>query len=146
MSPQAFIESLPSAVRVRFLARVKFTDTCWLWTGTLSSYGYGVIGVNYKTLKAHRVAYTAAVGEIPPGLHVDHLCRVRTCVNPEHLEPVTPRENILRGEGAAAKRARQSTCHLGHPLRFSGSQRVCDDCGRAKSLRYYHSHKEKSNV
>ena len=102
----------------RFWAKVNKTDTCWLWTASADR-GYGQIyagGRLGKTLLAHRVAYEMLVGPIPEGLHLDHLCRVTLCVNPNHLEPVTPRENTLRGESSMAKRARQTECLRGHPL------------------------------
>ena len=65
---------------------------------------------------AHRVSYEALVGPIPKDLCIDHLCRVRNCVNPAHLEPVTVRENILRGNGPTAVNARKAFCKRGHPL------------------------------
>lgn len=77
---------------------------CWLWTGYTSPRGYGDTG-RYglsRTRLAHRIAYELTLGRIPEGMQLDHLCRVRRCVNPEHLEPVTPRENIARGDGGAS--------------------------------------------
>jgi hypothetical protein len=74
------------------------TDTgCWEWIGTCQSNGYGAFAVAGKTLRAHRWAYEHFVGPIPVGLTIDHLCRNRTCVNPEHMEPVTSAENTRRG-------------------------------------------------
>lgn len=69
---------------------------CWLWTGRLAGAGYGTLSARSRKLYAHRFAYTLLVGEIPPGAVLDHLCRVKTCVNPAHLEPVTERENTRR--------------------------------------------------
>ncbi|MFI1562215.1 HNH endonuclease [Streptomyces sp. NPDC020490] len=85
--------------RPRFWARVDKTAPggCWVWTGSVESKGYGAPTINGAKRPAHRVAYEDLVGPIPEGLHLDHLCRVRRCVNPEHLEPVTSRENALRG-------------------------------------------------
>lgn len=91
---------------------------CWLWTASLTR-GYGVFhmgGGASNMAYAHRVAYEWLVGPIPEGLVIDHLCRNPACVNPDHLEPVTNRENILRGEGASARNARKTHCDLGHPL------------------------------
>lgn len=89
----------------KFWEKVEKTDSCWLWTGALADTGYGSFGVRLgrnesKTMSAHRWAYEALVGPIPDGLHIDHLCRVRNCVNPRHLEPVTNRENARRGVAA----------------------------------------------
>jgi hypothetical protein len=71
---------------------------CWNWTGARTPKGYGQIRlVGGTTAYTHREAYMAYVGQIPEGLHLDHLCRNRSCFNPEHLEPVTPRENARRG-------------------------------------------------
>lgn len=80
----------------RFWPRVQKTDTCWIWTGS-SATGYGVFkGNNKRQGPAHRFAYELLVGPIPEGLQLDHLCRVTLCVNPQHLEPVTPGENCRR--------------------------------------------------
>lgn len=70
---------------------------CWLWTGNLSDNGYGVVEVRDRRRRAHRVAYELVHGPIPSGLEPDHLCRVRCCINPAHLEPVTRQLNTLRG-------------------------------------------------
>lgn len=93
----------------RLLRRCEESDTgCWLWTGGKSQDGYGRLSVDRNgepfTAYTHRVAYAALVGPIPQGLHIDHLCSVRNCCAPSHLEAVTPTENVLRA--AAARRAR----------------------------------------
>ncbi len=125
----------------RFWAKVEQTDYCWLWKASLNRDGYGHVRVDGKTWLAHRYAYALANGAIPSGLTLDHLCRVRHCVRPDHLEPVTHAENCLRGVGAPAQNARKTHCPLGHAL--SGPNlaqrikaRVCRTCERSESRRY----------
>ena len=86
---------------------------CWLWLGGVNE-GYGRVRVGRKQAMAHRVMYEREVGPIPKGLTLDHLCRVRSCVNPAHLEPVTTRENTLRGVGVSALNAQKVACVRGH--------------------------------
>lgn len=74
-----------------------FTTPCWLWNLRVGTAGYGMLGVMGKTYLAHRWHYEQAKGPIPEGLKLDHLCHQKTCVNPDHLEPVTVRENTRRG-------------------------------------------------
>lgn len=88
---------------------------CWTWTGAKSSLGYGRVTIHRKTWLTHRYAYTLIVGEIPNGLELDHLCRNASCCNPGHLEPVTHRENMLRGNGMSGRHARSTHCVRGHP-------------------------------
>lgn len=91
--------------RERFETFVDRTEGCWLWTGSLTYDGYGVFRENNRRTGAHRFAYEYHIGPIPDGLHLDHLCCVRNCVNPEHLEPVTPKENDRRARERADARA-----------------------------------------
>lgn len=94
---------------------------CWLWLGSKNGAGYGTIERDGRTFMAHRYSYERAVGPIPEGLVLDHLCRTPSCVNPEHLEAVTHGENILRGREAIADGAlpqrRRTHCAKGHVLR-----------------------------
>lgn len=88
---------------------------CWLWTGSIDATGYGKVQEKpYKSHKAHRVVYEASGRRIPEGLVLDHLCRVRKCVNPNHLEPVTDEENRARGFGIVAVNVRKTHCVRDH--------------------------------
>lgn len=128
----------------RFWRNVRHAEGgCWKWVGGTDRLGYGrahVGGGKYQS--AHRRAYESFVGPIPDGLVIDHLCRVRNCVNPEHLEVVTQRENVLRGSGVAAQAAAKTHCVNGHP--FAGlnltvttdGRRVCRTCARERDRAY----------
>jgi hypothetical protein len=88
---------------------------CWLWLGPLNNAGYGTVRREGRKLLAHRVVYELLVGPIPEGLQSDHLCRVRRCVNPAHIEPVTPGENTRRAPWTAIDWQRAKThCPHGH--------------------------------
>jgi len=86
---------------------------CWIWLGTINSQGYPSVWSNGPKA-AHREMYCLIRGDIPDGMVLDHLCRVRHCVNPKHLEPVTNKENILRGNSFSAKNAKKTHCKRGH--------------------------------
>lgn len=130
--------------RERFLKSVDVAvDGCWLWLGPKDRDGYasqwriGSRSDGTRTkIRPHRFAYQEFVGPIPDGMTIDHLCRVRCCVNPDHLEPVTARENTQRGW-----RATKLYCPYGHPLFgpnlkiAKSGQRVCRECQRA-AVRY----------
>lgn len=101
----------------RFWSRVAITPSCWLWTGTVGSHGYGVIKIGGRAgpvLLTHRVVYEWLVGPIPDGLTIDHLCRRTLCCNPQHLEAVSTRTNTLRGTSPSAINARKTHCKGGH--------------------------------
>lgn len=130
----------------RFADNIALTESgCIVWLGGLNGVGYGQFYKGRSSLDetgktyAHRWSYEYHVGPIPDGLHLDHLCRNRRCVNPDHLEPVTIRENLLRGESPSAKHAVKTHCPAGHP--YSGSnlhltpsgQRKCRACDRTRA-------------
>lgn len=116
---------------------VEDENGCFVWQRATTS-GYGRIkrpGGRSGMMPAHRAAYELRVGPIPPGMVIDHLCRNRACINPEHLEVVTNRENILRGVSSAAQRARKTHCPKGHPydeantyIRPTTGNRECRSC------------------
>lgn len=125
----------------RIQKRLDKTGDCWLWTGALNGYGYGRIRSQYVLYRIHRVAYEATVGPIPHGQPLDHLCRVRHCANPAHLEPVTEQENVLRGIGPTAQNARKTHCKYGHEFtpentyRTPDGKRRCRTCDREHERR-----------
>jgi hypothetical protein len=123
---------------------------CWLWLGKLQPNGYGMThlgsrakGARRKTVYVHRLAYQEWVGQIPVGCDLDHLCRVRRCFNPEHLEPVSRKENVIRGAGPALLGSRnggKTHCKHGHSFNDentslrSGGGRTCRECARLRGV------------
>lgn len=116
---------------------------CWYWIGTHHSTGYGMFYARPgQRARAHRFAYEMENGEIPKGLVIDHLCRIRHCVRPCHLEVVTHRTNILRGVSNSARNATKDRCFRGHPFSpdntyiGSNGQRICKTCRREWTREY----------
>lgn len=107
---------LRRAVERKFLGRIQpnIKTRCWYWLGVPSKAGYGTMSVASKVMYAHRISHELFTGPIPDGLTIDHLCRVRHCVNPAHLEAVTQRVNNLRGTGMSARHAKVTHCPFGH--------------------------------
>lgn len=122
----------------RFFKFVEFTDSCWLWTGGLTTWGYGQFSEHGVQHGAHRWIFELVNGK--QTLPLDHLCRVRRCVNPDHLEAVPHRINILRGVGLTAMLAQRDACKHGHLLTPdnllpTGNRRYrrCRECTRRDS-------------
>lgn len=138
-APPKALSSLPPRIIDRILFPPIPDSECWLWRGYVMKTGYGRTRLRGKKALAHRAVYEWLVGTIPEGLTLDHLCRVRRCVNPAHLEPVSGYENFRRGESFGAKNLRKPACpKCGGPLerlaRLSG--RRCRSCTRAYSRVY----------
>lgn len=115
---------------------------CWIWQRHADPAGYGRIQWRGRSYLAHRAAYELFVGPIADGLTIDHLCNTPACVNPDHLEVVTMRENILRGDGLAGENARKTHCKYGHPFdeentyEMPGGGRDCRACINRRSREY----------
>lgn len=127
---------------VRFWSKVEFTETCWLWTGGQQGGGYGHFMAHRESqYLAHRYAYAFCVGEIPHGLTIDHLCRIRNCVNPDHLEAVTQKENAARGMAPSMIVSRSGVCKKGHAIAGRNAKAhkngfMCRRCRNDYMIRY----------
>ena len=117
----------------RFWNKVNKTDGCWLWTGSKSS-GYGTFGMNGKTMRAHRVAWQWLVKKPIQG-ELDHLCKIKSCVNPAHLEDVSHAENTRRADNLGTGQLKKTHCPSGHEYNETNTYiykngcrycRVCD--------------------
>jgi hypothetical protein len=134
----------------RILARIDVNEHgCWLWQGATNAHGYGNIGVERRTRLTHRVVYSLLVGD--PGPVLDHLCREPACCNPDHLEPVTQLENIVRGNVASLR----LVCARGHWLlgdnvrwqkRGNGRERRCRTCDDARVSAWRDAHRDEVNA
>lgn len=138
----------------RFLPKFeRLSDSeCWMWSAHRDRGGYGQFSVGGRLRRAHRVAYELFVGPIPEGRQIDHTCHDpqtcaggrscphRACVNPAHLQPVTNRENVLRGIGPTAVNAAKTHCNHGHSLEDAYIERDggrnCRHCQRRRSRKY----------
>jgi hypothetical protein len=108
---------------------------CWVWTGAINPKGYGTFNTGETTTTAHRYAYELLVGPVPEEMQLDHICRVRACVRPTHLEVVTQSENVMRGKSFAVTNAQKVYCDHGHALTPDNSygyksRRQCIQCAQ----------------
>lgn len=139
---------MSKTISERFWAKTDRAGNCWLWTGSMDSCGYGMFKFDGSMRGAHRWAWQDANGPIPDGLEIDHLCRVRNCVNPDHMECVSHAENVRRGDVGSLNR-RKTHCPQGHP--YSGAnlgmsnagRRQCLRCLRAQSVQFAKDNPEK---
>lgn len=132
---EPLVKTNSTNVSDRFWSKVFITSVCWEWKGSKKN-GYGSFWNGERRIGAHRWAWENLVGPIPVGLEIDHLCRNRSCVNPDHLEPVTHKENVRRGAGGWNTASKMS-CPQGHPyagenLMTSQGHRYCRTCARKR--------------
>lgn len=120
--------------------RVDEDTGCWVWIAYRDRSGYGKVNYRRKMTQAYRVAYILLIGPIPSGKQLDHLCRNRACVNPDHLEVVDARTNTLRGNTMPAKWVARTHCNYGHPFDEQNTRRYgpdnrwreCRTCAKSK--------------
>lgn len=123
---------------IRFLTKINHTGNCWIWTRSTTKEGYGRFAISHHNeILAHRFSYELFKGNIPKGLTLDHLCRNPSCVNPDHLEVVTLKENLARGFSFSAINFQKTHCPKGHELKEPNLEqfplkkyghRICKTC------------------
>jgi len=132
----------------RFWNKVRKTDQCWNWIASVDGKGYGQFNLSRKMVSVHRISYILAKGSIPKELELDHLCRNKICVNPNHLETVTHRENLLRGKSPSALNAKKTHCIRGHEFtpentyRKKNNRKNCKICHKEYGKKYWILHKK----
>ena len=131
---------------------------CWFWTACLDESGYGRLGTKlYKERGAHRVSYLHFRGAIPNGLQIDHLCKIKSCVNPWHLEVVTQQENIKRSSRPkdTHRNGRKTHCSKGHPFNVENTwheksggsiKRHCKECNRINAIKWRSIYKARQGI
>lgn len=134
----------------RFWLKVSKTHSCWNWMGCRNALGYGFFYTNKHTVSAHRFSYELLKDKIPKNMIIDHLCRNRSCVNPEHMEVVTQRENVLRGLTIPAINSKKTQCVHGHSYtpqntfyRKVSGKRECRTCQQLRCKKYKQQQKRR---
>lgn len=137
-SQSSYPTSLSGQDMSRFSSKIEKTDGCWLWTSALAKNGYGVFSLGGKTVYAHRLSFSINCGSPSTLLVLDHICRVRNCVNPSHMREIGRGENVSIGRNRLRER---TECVNGHPFtaantRTTGNQRSCRICHRKSNQEY----------
>jgi hypothetical protein len=143
------IPHFTEAQQEKFWAKVEVHQpaACWEWTGRMGDQGYGIFGYRETVFNPHRVAYTLLIEPIPDGMVIDHLCRNRRCVNPDHLQVVSHEENTRRGFAPNHVVSRTGVCRRGHTdfrPRYDGDGFYCFSCAAAAKARYKARKKHKA--
>lgn len=134
-------EQAIDSLRRRLLDKIVFFEnsSCWFFNGAKHHGGYGKTSSLGRFLFAHRASYEVFKGKIPHGLTIDHLCKNKLCINPEHLEAVPLTVNVMRGNGPPSKNLKKSTCRFGHTFSIKktkskkGYQRFCKECASTQN-------------
>ncbi len=126
------------------IERIPFSG-CWIWTGCADRNGYGVVGYNRNHCLTHRLYFTLYRGEVPQGKEINHLCRVRSCVNPDHLEAVTHTENMRYSPKTHIAFCKRGHRRSGDNITIRGGMRHCKECDRMRSRIFQQKLREKRN-
>jgi hypothetical protein len=128
----------------RFYSKINKIDSCWIWTASKNDQNYGLIWVNGKHVRAHRISYMLAYGELSDKLVIDHLCRNTLCVNPEHLEQVPQSENVKRGMAGKINNAQRKKTHCPKGHEYSRvTKQGYRQCGTCRSRQEMESRKRR---
>lgn len=135
-SPQIFADKklYDEFIKEKIEKNIRINNNCWMWNGAKDKDGYGTFCYNTKKEKVHRISYKLWMGELDPTLTIDHLCNIRSCCNPTHLQQVTIKRNVLRSNGLTAINKRKTHCIHGHPFSpqntylYRGTHRQCKTC------------------
>lgn len=136
---------------IDFMNKVHKDDNdCWIWKGYIDKDGYGTFSYRSKEMRAHRWSYMHFVGSLDNNLTIDHICNVRACVNPKHLQQIPIKDNILRGSGPSARNAKKTHCRHGHAFADNNvvhdkKQRRCRECSRLSARKHYWKKKHENN-